>query len=107
MNVINSESIVKTVTKITGDTAYFSSPSSGVSRAIPVGRDVIFGSQTWYPHLYDDFIKNRITEKKYKAYDPIKGEVVEKGYVRKSEEKVVLSDSVFQTLILEADFSTA
>ncbi|MBP1666337.1 MAG: hypothetical protein H6Q23_1197 [Bacteroidetes bacterium] len=107
MNVINGESIVKTVTKITGDTAYFSSPSSGVSRAIPVGRDVIFGSQTWYPHLYDDFIKNRITEKKYKAYDPIKGEVVEKGYVRKSEEKIVLSDSVFQTLILEeTDFST-
>ncbi len=106
-SVINGESVVKTVTRITTDTAYFSSPTSGVSSAIPVGGDVIFGSQTWYPHLYDDFIKKNIPEKKYKVFDMFKGEITEKGYIRKSEENIVLSDSAFQTLVLEeTDYTT-
>jgi len=106
-SVINGESVVKTVTRITSDTAYFSSPTSGVSSAIPVGRDVIFGSQTWYPHLYDDFIKKSIPEKKYKVFDMFRGEITEKGYIRKSEENIVLSDSAFQTLVLEeTDYTT-
>jgi len=106
-SVINGESVVKTVTRITSDTAYFSSPTSGVSSAIPVGRDVIFGSQTWYPHLYDDFIKKNIPEKKYKVFDMFRGEITEKGYIRKSEENIVLSDSAFQTLVLEeTDYTT-
>jgi len=106
-SVINGESVVKTVTRITSDTAYFSSPTSGVSSAIPVGGDVIFGSQTWYPHLYDDFIKKNIPEKKYKVFDMFRGEITEKGYIRKSEENIVLSDSAFQTLVLEeTDYTT-
>ena len=106
-SVINGESVVKTVTRITSDTAYFSSPTSGVSSAIPVGRDVIFGSQTWYPHLYDDFIKKNIPEKKYKVFDMFRGEITEKGYIKKSEENIVLSDSAFQTLVLEeTDYTT-
>ncbi len=106
-SVINGESVVKTVTRVISDTAYFSSPTSGVSSAIPVGRDVIFGSQTWYPHLYDDFIKKNIPEKKYKVFDMFRGEITEKGYIRKSEENIVLSDSAFQTLVLEeTDYTT-
>ncbi len=107
MDVINGESVVTTITRITGDTAWYSSPTSGVNKAIPVDTDVIIASQSWYPHLYDDFIVKSTTEKKYKVYDPIKGEITEKGYARKSEEKIVLSDSAFQTLVLEeTDFST-
>jgi len=101
VDVINGESVVSTITKITGDTAWYSSPTSGVRKAIPAGSDVIFASQSWYPHLYNDFIKMNVAEKRYKVYDPIKGEVVEKEYIRKSEEKIVLSDSSFQTLVLE------
>ncbi|OFY66631.1 MAG: hypothetical protein A2V64_02545 [Bacteroidetes bacterium RBG_13_43_22] len=101
VDVINGESVVTTITKITGDTAWYSSPTSGVRKTIPVGSDVIFASQSWYPHLYNDFIKMNVAEKRYKVYDPIKGEVIEKGYIRKSEEMIVLSDSSFQTLVLE------
>jgi hypothetical protein len=101
MKVINGESVIKTITKITSDTACFNSPSSGINKAVPIDRDVVFASQTWYPHLYEDFIVNNMTEKKYKVYDPVKGEITEKNYSRKSEEKIVLSDSVFQTLVLE------
>jgi predicted transcriptional regulator with HTH domain len=107
MDVINGESLVTTLTRITGDTAWYSSPTSGVNKAIPVDMDVIFASQSWYPHLYDDFIVKSTSEKKYRVYDPIKGEITEKGYARKSEEKIVLSDSAFQTLVLEeTDFAT-
>ncbi|MBP1667336.1 MAG: hypothetical protein H6Q23_2196, partial [Bacteroidetes bacterium] len=107
MNVINAESIVTTLTRIASDTAWYSSPTSGVKKAIPVDKDVIFASQVWYPHLYDDFVVKSTSEKKYKVYDPIKGEITEKGYTRKSEEKIVLSDSLFQTVVLEeTDFST-
>ena len=107
MNVINAESIVTTLTRIASDTAWYSSPTSGVKKAIPVDKDVIFASQVWYPHLYDDFVAKSTSEKKYKVYDPIKGEITEKGYTRKSEEKIVLSDSLFQTVVLEeTDFST-
>jgi hypothetical protein len=107
VSVINGASVVKTITRIGNDTAFFSSPTSGVSKVIPFGRDVIFGSQTWYPHLYIDFIKNGIREKSYKVYDIIKGEITEKGYSRLSEENIVLSDSLFQALVLEEnDFAT-
>jgi hypothetical protein len=107
MDVINGESVVSTSTKITGDTAWFNSPTSGVNKTIPIDRDVIFNSQTWYPSLYNDFIVKGSTEKRYKVYDPVKGEITEKGYSRKSEEKIVLSDSAFQTVVIEeTDFST-
>ena len=107
MDVINGKSVVTTITRITGDTAWYSSPTSGVNKSIPVDMDVIFASQSWYPHLYDDFIVKSSSEKKYKVYDPIKGEITEKGYARKSEETIVLSDSTFHTLVIEeTDFAT-
>jgi tetratricopeptide (TPR) repeat protein len=107
MEVINGESVVTTITRIDADTAFFSSPTSGVNKTIPVDRDVIFNSQTWYPNLYDDFILKGTSEKNYKIYDPVKGEITEKGYARKSEETIVLSDSTFHTLVIEeTDFST-
>ncbi len=101
VDIINGASVVTTLTKITGDTAVFSSPTSGISKRIPLGPDVIFGSQTWYPHLHNDFIKSAGTEKRYKVFDPLKGEITEKVYNRRSEETIVLSDSTFSTVVLE------
>ena len=107
MNVINGESVITALTSFKGDSAYFSIPASGVIKVIPIERDVIICSQTHYPHLFDDFIRKNSAEKHYKVFDPIKGEIAEKGYVRKSEERIVLSDSAFQTLVLEeTDFPT-
>jgi len=107
VNIINGQSEVKSETTISGDIAYYSSPTSGVKKTVLAGKEVIFASQTRYPHLFNDFIKNRLSEKKYMVYEPVKGEVTEKGYTRKSEENIILSDSAFQTLVLEeTDFST-
>jgi len=107
MDAINGESVVTTLTRIAGDTAWFSSPTSRVNKTIPIDRDVIFNSQSWYPNLYDDFIVKGTSEKKYRIYDPVKGEITEKGYARKSEETIMLSDSTFKTLVIEeTDFST-
>ena len=105
--IINDESVVTTITRIKGDTAWFSSPTSGGTKAIPIDSNVIFDTQTWYPNLYRDFIVNGSDEKKYKVYDPVKGEIVEKGYTGKSEETIKLNDSTFQTLVIdEMDLST-
>ena len=101
VDIINGESVVTTLTRIAGDTAWFSTPGSGVRKAIPIDHDVIFPSQSWYPHLYNDFIKMKGTEKRYKVYDPVKGEVTEKVYTRRSEETIELSDSTFRTVVLE------
>ncbi|MCU0461012.1 MAG: tetratricopeptide repeat protein [Bacteroidales bacterium] len=101
VDVINGESVVTTQTRITGDTAWFSSHTSGVKKAIHIDPDVIFTSLSWYPHLYNDFIKMKGTEKRYNVYDPLKGEVTQMGYVLKSEETIELSDSSFQTMVLE------
>jgi len=107
VDVINGESVVTTITRISGDTAWFSSPTSGIKKAIPIDPDVILTSQSWYPHLYNDFIKMKGTEKRYNVYDPLKGEVTRMGYVLKSEETIELSDSSFQTLVLEeTDYTT-
>jgi hypothetical protein len=107
VNLTTGQSTVKFTTKITSDTVYFSSPTSGINKTFQVDKDVIFASQTRYPHLFTDFIKKGLNEKKYKVYDPIKGEVTEKGYTRKSEEDIILRDSSFHTLVLEElDFST-
>ena len=52
-------------------------------------------------------LKTDSAKRKYMVYEPVKGEVTEKGYTRKSEENIILSDSAFQTLVLEeTDFST-
>lgn len=107
MDVINGESVVTTITRIDGDTAFFSSPTSGVNKTIFIDSDVIFNSQSWYPNLYDDFIVKGTSEKKFKVYDPVKGEITERRYARKADETIVLSDSTFQTLVIEeTDFTT-
>jgi TolA-binding protein len=108
MTVINGQSIMKFVSRIEGDTVYYESPTSGIKKTLPVSSDVIIASQSKYPHLYSDFIRDGITEKRYKVYDPLKGEVVEKNYERKAEENIVLNDSVYKCLILEeTDLSTS
>jgi transglutaminase-like putative cysteine protease len=107
INVINGESVMRFVTRISGDTAYYESPTSGIKKAIPAGEDVIFNSLTRHPHLFRDFIGNGIAKKTYRVLDPIEGKITEKNYSRKSEEKITLCDSVFNCLVLEeTDFST-
>ncbi|KPK84933.1 MAG: hypothetical protein AMS27_08735 [Bacteroides sp. SM23_62_1] len=107
MSFKNNQTVVASTTNISGDTAYFTSSTSGVSKTIPVDRDVIFASQTRYPNLFTDFIMDGISEKKYKVYNPMNGEVAVKGYTKKSEEDIILCDSVFHTLVVEeTDFSS-
>ena len=99
--IINGESVITTVTSIKDDTAWFSSPASGVNKTIPLDGDVIFDTQMRYPNLYDDFIVKGAVEKIYKVYDPVKGEIIEKAYTRKAEEPIMLNDSSFQALVIE------
>jgi transglutaminase-like putative cysteine protease len=107
VNVINGEAVMRFITMIRGDSAYYYSPTSGIHKIIPAGDDVIFGSLTSYPYLVRDFIGTKEGIKTYRIYDPITGEIGVKSYSRKSDEEITLSDSVFSCLVLEeTDIST-
>ena len=101
VDIINGQSVTTAITKITDDTAYFNSTTSDVKKVIALNSDVIITPQSWYPHLCNDFIIEKVTEKKYKIYEPISGEIVEKRYVRKPDEEIILNDSIFHTIVLE------
>jgi hypothetical protein len=108
ISIINGESVARFITKISGDTAYFSSPTSGFSKTLIIDDDVIAGSLFWYSHLVNDMIKKDVQEKKYKVYDPIKGELVDKLYIKKKTEKIQLSDTTYNAVVFEeTDLSTA
>lgn len=103
----NGQSRMKTVTRIAGDTVWFSSPASETDQVITGMKDVIFSFMTNDRHLYDDFICSGIKQKKYRIFDLIKGEVADKEYTWKSDEDITLADSLFHTVVLEEyDLST-
>jgi len=101
VKIINNQSIVNTTTTVVNDTIYFKSSNLGADKVIPAGKEVMISSQVRYPYLFEDFIKKGISEKKYKVFDPMKGEITEKVYTRKPEEYITLKDSLFHTLVLE------
>lgn len=108
ISVINGESVSRFITRVSGDTAFFESPTSGVSKTVVLGEEVIISSLMWYAHLIKDFIRNESSEKRYRVYDPIKGDIVEKVYVRKPDETIILRDSSFKTMVFEeTDLSSA
>ena len=107
ISVINNQSYVYINSRVDGDTIHFRSSNTGSEKVILAGKDVMIASPTRYPYLFEDFIKGGASEKKYKVFDPMKGEITEKLYTRKPEENVSLRDSVFNTVVLEeADLTT-
>ena len=96
-----------TETRVRNDTLLFSNITSGIKKAIPLNNDFIFYSQTGYPWLLKDFNKPGVTEVKYKVYDPLRGELVDKIYIRKGDEAIRLADTTYYTVLVEeTDLST-
>jgi transglutaminase-like putative cysteine protease len=93
-------SVISTST-IKGDTVWFTSSSSSQPRKIPLTPDIILDLPLRSPHLFRDFIIGGASGKKYRVYDPMRGEILDKEYVNLGEESLVLNDSTFQTLVLE------
>jgi hypothetical protein len=104
---ITGQSAITSKTSIRNDTAYHRNVSTGATKVIPLNNDVIITSQTTYPHLFRDFIKKGLSEKKYQVYEPLRGDLVEKGYTRKTEEDITINDSIIHALVLEeTDYSS-
>lgn len=100
-NILTGNSSNRSETEIIGDTAFYVNVSSGVQKKVPLPKDVILVSQSGYPYLIDNSGNAGFIEKRFKVYEPVRGEVVEKSYVRKGEEDIRLADSTFRTLIFE------
>lgn len=88
-------------TVIRNDTAFFSQNNQGVIRKIPLGDDIITSSASDYSHLICDFLENNLSEKRYLCYEFVRGEVVERNYIKRGEEEILLNDSLFQAIIVE------
>ncbi len=107
LSYITGESAITSKTSIRNDTAYHRNVSTGATKVTPLNNDVIITSQTTYPHLFRDFIKKGLSEKKYLVYEPLRGDLVEKGYTRKTEEDITINDSIIHALVLEeTDYSS-
>ncbi|HBC79407.1 MAG TPA: hypothetical protein DCZ51_12295 [Bacteroidales bacterium] len=107
ISVINNQSYVIINTRIDGDTIHFRSTNTGSEKVILAGNDVMISSPSRYPYLLEDFIQGGANEKKYKVFDPMKGEITEKLYTRKPDESISLRDTVYKTIVLdEADLTT-
>ena len=107
ISVINNQSYFIINTRIDGDTIHFRSSNTGSEKVFLAGKEVMISSTTRYPYLFEDFIKGGANEKKYKVFDPMKGEITEKLYTRKPEESISLRDTIYKAIVLEeADLTT-
>jgi transglutaminase-like putative cysteine protease len=57
--------------------------------------------------VLNDFIKPGSDEKRYRVYEPVRGEIIEKSYSKKGEEEISLKGVFYQSIVLEeTDHST-
>jgi len=106
-NILSGNTSIMSSTKIVGDTAFYSGNNNPLPKKIFLPRDVVLETSLKSPHLFRDFATTGAGEKKYRVYDPVRGLISEKGYIRKGEEEITLNNKVFQAIVLEeTDYST-
>lgn len=101
LDVINGQTIMEFNSYISGDTIYFDSPTSGIKKSVPAGREVILSSMTRYPWLLEDFVIKGVPAMRYRVYDPLRGAVMEKDYSVTGEEDIIVNDSVYHCVVIE------
>ena len=98
---ISAGAVIHTVTKIEGDTAYFSLTTAGETKKIKLSPEVILETSISYPHLMRDFIKGNEQEKSYQVLDDMRGEIVVKNYKRIGDEELELAGNTYNVTVLE------
>lgn len=107
MKIRNGESEIVINSKITGDTAWYTTSNSPEPRKVLLAPDVILETSLRSPHLLKDFVQEGIKEKTYRTYNPLQGEVIKKQYLKRGDTTLRLTGSSFSTIILEeTDLST-
>ena len=105
--ILSGNTTIISTTRIEGDTAFYSGNNNPVHKKVFLPGDVILETALKSPHLLRDFLKPGVNEKKYRMYEPVRGEIIEKGYIKKGEEGITLKDSIYQVIVLEeTDYST-
>jgi hypothetical protein len=92
---------IQSVSTVKGDTVFYTGNSSPGIKKIPLSSDIILEIPMRSPHLLRDFIRGGEKERTYRVYEPIRGEIIEKGYRWIGEEELAFGDSVFNTMVLE------
>ena len=95
------KSKVHSRTVIRGDTAFYESESSGIRKKVALVEDVIVSSQSRYPYLVKVFDDGGSTTARFRLYEPMMGEIVERVFSKINEEEATLADSLFHTIMIE------
>jgi tetratricopeptide (TPR) repeat protein len=98
---ISAGAVIQTITKIEGDTAYFSLTTAGETKEIEISPEIILETPISYPHLMRDFITGDEQEKSYRVFDDMTGEIIVKNYKRIGDEELELAGKTYNVTVFE------
>lgn len=98
---ISAGAVIHTITKIEGDTAWFTLTTAGETKKIEISPEVILETSISYPHLMRDFITGNEQEKSYQVLDDMRGEIVVKNYKRIGVEELELAGKIYNVTVFE------
>ena len=101
IDILSGNTSVISTTSIRGDTAIYSGNNNPEPNKIFLPGDVILETALKSPHLLRDFTTAGVNEKTYRVYDPVRGGIIEKSYIKKGEEEISLKGTIYHSIILE------
>ena len=98
---ISAGAVIHTVTKIVGDTAWFTSTNAEETKKIEISPELILETPISYPHLMRDFITGNEQEKSYQVLDDMSGVIVVKNYKRIGVEELELAGKTYNVTVFK------
>ncbi|MDD5507088.1 MAG: transglutaminase-like domain-containing protein [Bacteroidales bacterium] len=99
--ITTGNATIQATSIVQGDTILFKGNGVSDPRKIALTPDVILDIPLRYPYLYRDMIRGGAKEMKYRVYEPLPGEIVEKVFKTIGEEELIINDSVYHALVVE------
>jgi transglutaminase-like putative cysteine protease len=86
---------------VAGETARFVSTPGNREVKIPLPPEVIFENTLSFPHLWRDFVQQKLDKKTYKILEVREAEVQESTYTRVGTEKLELAGGPYHALVVD------
>ncbi len=86
------------VSRVIGDSLYFTSTMGGAPSVFYLDEGVILESPLSYPHLMSDVVEKGISEISYQVFDNVQGKIVEKKYWFLGNEPLHLTGITFDAI---------
>jgi hypothetical protein len=101
-NEINQDTTkISSTVYIDGDTAKYTSTTSDEEKITQLPKDAIIENTRIFPHLINDFVKNKSENKSYQIYELRENEVQEVTYTKIGTDNVELVGKIYNAIILD------